>query len=176
VGFFDGITANLIRSGRDGARYYAPFGPRGAVYLVPDDWAAARITREWRGFTTAGFGLACVAPLAGLGWKLVLLAPLAAIAVIPFAFWTGRGLPRAAIGFESLIPVTRAEALDRYARAVGRGWLAGLLAASVGMTGLGLFAAAMSGRADLWLATGFFALCTVSLFFQHRRARSGPRP
>jgi hypothetical protein len=176
VGFFDGVTANLIRSGRDGGRYYAPFGRRGAIYRVPDDGAAARIAREWRTFSTVVFGVVVVAPLTGLGWQLFLLTPIVVIAVIPFAFYTGRGLPRATLGFDELIPVTQSEALDRYARAVGRGWSGFLLAASVGMTALGIFAAVMSRRAELWLGALFFALCTVSLYVQYRRAGPGSRP
>jgi hypothetical protein len=172
MGFFDGVGANLIRSGPDGSHYYAPFARFGAVYRVTDEVIAARITREWRAFGALLFSLALLLVLfTKASWTLLWLAPIVGVASIPFAVWVARGLPKANLTAADLLPQSRSEMLNNYSRAVGRRTLRLGLVASVFMTVMGVVAAILSAQAIMWLGAGFFALCTVSIYIQYRRAR-----
>ena len=169
MGVFDGFGPNLTRNGPEGDRFYTPFGRFGAVYRVADDETAGRITRDWRAFGGTLVAVALIgAPMIGLAsWHLVLLAPVAAIAAIPFAAWAGRGLTRSTLGAAGLGVVSQSPAA-RIGRAV-RPWIP--IVTSAVMTVAGVVAAFITPDPTLWLATAFFAVCTAGLYLFHRRRR-----
>jgi hypothetical protein len=170
LGYFDGVTANLFRHDTAGRRYYTPLAKWGPLYEV-DDPGAGRIARDWKRFYQAMFFL-----ILGLGiitswtWKLLWLAVPLGLLAIPFGYWTARGLRRGDIAYDALVPVSRAEAMSRQSRAIGRRTLGWVLASSVLMLAVGIWAAVTTGRPVMWFSAGFFALCVISIAVQWRRA------
>jgi hypothetical protein len=45
MGYFDGLTANLVQTGTDGKHYYAPAGKFGPLYVVPTPEAEHQLRR-----------------------------------------------------------------------------------------------------------------------------------
>ena len=172
MGYFDGMTGAVIRTGHDGARYYAPLGKYGRMYAVPDDAASARLQTRWRWFYYALFAIMLFAVYyTHANWRLIILAPVAGLIAVPFGYWAARGLPTATIAYSDLPAITRAQALTTYSRATGRRTLGFVLCASVLMTVMGLATALLTGQIMLWLSTGLFALTSVSIFGMFRRAK-----
>ena len=170
MGLFDGVTANLFRQDSAGRRVYAPFGKLGGVYLVPNDFVAARIAGVWRRFYQITIGCIIVAGIAfGWRWQAWLLVPIAIAASLVVAQLLTRGLERTAATPSDLQPVTRAQAVTRYAQAVGKRLLWTLLGSSLLLTGAGVWMITTGAGTEAWLATGFFCLCTLSFVFQLRR-------
>jgi hypothetical protein len=177
MGYFDGLTANLLQTGTDGQRYYAPAGKLGPLYQVPNEEAAIQLRREWRAFFIAFFvvlmaGLSLAGPgwVATAGWRLLLAAPLGGIAAVGFGFVAARRLPRATISHSELVRVPRAQAHRTYATAMGRRTLRFVLGTSLFMTVVGLLVAVLTPSVTLWISAGFFALCTVSIYRAYRSA------
>ncbi len=105
MGYFDGLSANLVQTGTDGKRYYAPAGKCGPLYLLSTPEAENQLRREWRAFFIVFFVLLMLAlTLAGparvvtAGWRLfVVPAALGGVVAVLFGLVAARRLPRATI-------------------------------------------------------------------------------
>lgn len=170
MGLFDGVTANLFREDSAGRRVYAPFGKWGGVYLVPDASVAARIATVWRRFyqimlvSIIGVGIAF-----GWSWQAWSLVPIAVAASLVVAQLQTKGLERITASASDLQPVTRAQAVTRYAKAVGKPLLWTLLGSSLLLTAAGIWMITTGAGIMAWGAAGFFGLCTLSFVLQLRR-------
>jgi hypothetical protein len=170
--YFDGLTANMLRTGPDGLSYYAPAGKLGPLYLVPDEKAVTRMRREWRYFFIAFFAAIPVAiltvgtaRLASAGWKLYVFAVLfGGLAGVLYGLLVARGLPRASISFAQLAPLSRAEGQAAAGMAMGRRTLRLLFGSSLFMTILGAIAVAASPTVTLGISVAFFAYCSFVLY------------
>jgi hypothetical protein len=171
MGYFDGMTKALLRSGSDGQLYHVPLGKFGAIYLIPDEAASKRLQARWRAFFITLFAIMLAAVWYTQGnWRVILLAPVAGLLAIPFALWAAHDLPRATIAYSDLPKLTRSDALTAYSQATGRRTLGVVLVISVLMTLLGLLVAILQNTLALWASAGFFALCSFSLYRAFRRA------
>jgi hypothetical protein len=105
---------------------------------------------------------------AGPAWKLIVPVPVAFLFAVAYGFIVARGLPRAAIGHEQLVPVSLKVARAQVSQAMGRRTMRFVLGSATLMTVIGLLMALITPSLTLWLSTGFFALCTISLYRSYR--------
>ena len=177
MGYLDGLTANLLRSGQDGRLYYAPAGKLGPLYLVPDAKAAARLRQVWQRFFIVLFVVAiatilAVGPawIATAGWKLLIPLPVAALVSWLFGLIVGRGLPRAAITHRDLAPLSQSDLMKAYSTATGRRTLRLLLAVSVFMAVASVLVALLTPSVTLWVSAAFIVFCSVTIYRAWRRS------
>jgi hypothetical protein len=179
LGYLAGVTSNLFRAGKDGLQYFAPVGPLGPLYLVPDPATAARIQREW---TRLVIGLIVALPIAGLAlgpgwfvgpaWKVLLLPMLSGVLLgVSWALFSARGLPRASIAHRDLVPRGRADAHAAVGTAMGRATTRVLFSLSLMATILGALAATFSPTVVGWVGVAFFG---YSSFFLYRTLKRIP--
>lgn len=174
MGFFDGITANLLRSDNDGKSYYAPLGRFGPVFEVPHDEEARRLRRSWQWFTVGGYiaGFAVGITFATSGeWPWLLLLIPIIVTWWTFALLVARGFPRAKIRHADLIPITRASAFEAYVLATGRRPFEVAAVTNFVLAAAFLLLTLGTGRGILWVPAALFAVFTILAFYAVSRIR-----
>ena len=175
MGYFDAFTANLFRSSRAGQRVFAPFGKFGAVYLVPTDADAARLSAVVRRMYQLMLpGLIGIQIALGWRWNL-LFGPVWLVAFWGVLYREARKLPRTDLRAGELAALPRREMQARAGRAMGRGWLVAMLGIAVTFVVMGAWLWLRTREPSMLLATGFFSLCGAVPAYQLIVARgSGP--
>jgi hypothetical protein len=157
-----GITIGLFRETHDGRRVLGvrPAGFRTAWYLVSDSEVPV-VERRFRQFYAGVFLalLPAVIVFSGSNWWLI----AALVLVMPFAmrYWVLRGLPRAAVADEDLIPIDRKAQLLEQAQAFGQPTMWVLMIAVILMGALGLSVAIADGVWWAWLGVAMFGTMAV---------------
>ena len=174
MGLIDGVMARKIHIGRDGKRYFAPFGPLGRVREIPDDAAYSRFVKRWRSFyfvgSVLGLSFPAFAPPGSVRLALFLIALV--IAARAFSAWLSLGLPRAAITYAELPRRTWTELLRAEARATGRPLIGASLLGGVILT-LIMVAAAIASPNDVrgWSGAALIGILTGYIYLSFRVAR-----